>query len=159
MRINNITGLIKATAGAVTQATAGSDYLTTRVVGIQVVGGATALSTGDGKAYLRIPAALNGMNLASANIQVITTSSSGLPTVQIARGRQATPTSNFTYADMLTTKITIDATEYDSKDAAAAAVIDTSNDDVVTGDVIRVDVDVAGTGTTGLNVTLTFQLP
>jgi hypothetical protein len=60
---------------------------------------------------------------------------------------------------MLSTRITIDANEYDSKDATTAAVIDTSNDDVATGDVIRIDVDVAGTGTKGLNVTLSFQTP
>jgi hypothetical protein len=57
---------------------------------------------------------------------------------------------------MLSTAITIDANEFDSKDAATAAAINTSNDDVATGDLIRVDVDVAGTGTADLIVTLGF---
>jgi len=38
-------------------------------------------------------------------------------------------------------------------------VINTSNDDVATGDRIFVDVDVAGTGTKGLDVHLTFSEP
>lgn len=77
----------------------------------------------------------------------------------ITRGRQSSATSDFTYVDMLSTPITIDANEYDSKDAATQPVINTANDDLATGDVIRIDVDVAGTGTKGLNVSLSFQLP
>ena len=60
---------------------------------------------------------------------------------------------------MLSTKLTIDASEFDSIDAAAAAVIDTANDDVNTGDHIYIDIDVAGTGAKGLFVVLTFRLP
>ena len=45
------------------------------------------------------------------------------------------------------------------KDAAAAAAIDATKDDVNTGDKIFVDIDVAGTGAKGLFVELTFQLP
>lgn len=48
---------------------------------------------------------------------------------------------------MLSTALTIDATEFDSEDAAAQPAINTSNDDVVTGDHIYIDIDVAGTGT------------
>jgi hypothetical protein len=60
---------------------------------------------------------------------------------------------------MLTTKISIDASEFTSYTAAAAPVIDTGNDDVATGDLLAVDVDVAGTGAKGLGVLLTFTLP
>jgi len=42
---------------------------------------------------------------------------------------------------------------------ATPPVIDAANDDVATGDLIAVDVDVAGTGTKGLGVILSFQLP
>lgn len=131
----------------------------TKPVSVYAIEALTAITTGDGKAYFRIPTALNGMNLVMAGAAVVTTSSSGNPTVQIARGRQANATSAHTFADMLSTRITIDATEYDSKDATTAPVIDTANDDVLTGDLIRVDVDVAGTGTTGLIVTMSFQIP
>jgi hypothetical protein len=41
---------------------------------------------------------------------------------------------------MLSTNITIDVNEYDSKDATTPAVINTSNDDVLTGDNIRINV-------------------
>jgi hypothetical protein len=122
-----------------------------RVVEIKVVDDQTVVTTGDGKAIFCVPAALNGCNLTSAHAFVTTVSSSGLPTVQI---RNVTDT-----VDMLTTRITIDATETTSYTAAAPAVIDTAHDDVATGDLIAVDVDVAGTGTKGLGVILTFALP
>lgn len=131
----------------------------TKTASIQVIDAATAVTTGDGKAYFRIPSSLNGMDLVGVAAEVNTTSSSGNPTVQIARGRQANATSAHSYVDTLSTAITIDATEYDSKDATTAAVINTSNDDVATGDIIRVDVDVAGTGTAGLLVSLQFRIP
>lgn len=131
----------------------------TKVVSIQVIDGATTLTTGDGKAYFRIPTALNGMDLIICSASVLAKSTSGTPTVQLARGRQSNATTAHAFTDMLTTKITIDANEFDSKDAATAAVIDTSNDDVATGDLIRIDVDVAGTGTTGLFVTMQFRTP
>lgn len=137
---------------------AGSDF-GKRVASIQVIAGTDALAIGDGQAYLRIPAELNGYNLVGVAAAVVTKSTSGTPTVQIARGRQSSPTTAHSFVDMLSTLITIDSNEYDSKDAASAAVINTANDDVATGDLIRVDVDVAGTGTQGLIVTLIFQLP
>jgi hypothetical protein len=60
---------------------------------------------------------------------------------------------------MLSTKLTIDVGDFDSKDAAAAAVIDLTKDDVATGDQVNVDIDVAGTGTKGLIVVMTFGKP
>jgi hypothetical protein len=60
---------------------------------------------------------------------------------------------------MLSTRITIDATENDSADAAAPPVINTSNDDVATADRIYIDLDGVPTAAKGLTVTLAFQLP
>lgn len=111
----------------------------------------SAITTGDGKAHVFIPALLNGHNLVAAHAAVTTVSSSGTPTVQIANVTQA--------ADMLSTKITIDANEKTSYSAATPPVIDTGNDDVATGDELRVDIDVAGTGAKGLVVILTFEAP
>jgi hypothetical protein len=122
-----------------------------RVIEIKVLDDATAITTGDGKVIVCIPAALNGMNLTGAHAFVTTVSSSGLPTVQIRNVTDA--------VDMLSTKVSIDASEFTSYSAATAPVIDTSKDDVATGDLIAVDVDVAGTGAKGLGVILTFQLP
>ena len=124
----------------------------THVVSIQVTDpNGDALATGDGKAYFRVPSTINGCNLVGVAAHVTTVSSSGTPTIQVHNVTQA--------ADMLSTRVTIDANEKDSKDATAAAVIDTGNDDVATGDELRVDVDVAGTGTKGLIVELQFRLP
>lgn len=110
-----------------------------------------ALTTGDGKQYWRVPAALNGFNLVSVALHVTTASTSGLPTFQIHNVTQA--------ADMLTTKVSCDANEKDSSTATTAAVIDAGNDDVATGDELRCDCDIAGTGTKGAMVELGFQLP
>ena len=117
------------------------------------------ITTGDGKIYILMPAKTNGMNLVGGHISVITTSSSGTPTVQIARGRQANATSAHTFNDMLSTRFTIDANEYSSLNATTAAVINGTYDDIQTGDLIRVDIDVIGTGTANLYIYLEFQLP
>lgn len=130
---------------------AGVKWEFTRVIQVKVIDDATVLTTGDGKTIFCIPAALGGCDLTAAHAYVTTNSSSGTPTIQIRNVTQA--------ADMLSTRITIDASEPTSYTAAAAPVIDTGNDDVATGDLIAVDVDVAGTGAKGLGVILTFTLP
>lgn len=117
------------------------------------------LATGDGQAYVRVPESANGMNIISVAAEVVTKSTSGNPTIQIARGRQPNATTIHTFADTLSTALTIDANDWDSKDAATPAVINTSNDDLATGDLLRVDVDTAGTGTKGLIVIINAQLP
>ena len=129
----------------------GLKWQLTKDVQIKVIADTATLATGDGQAIFCIPASLGGCDLTAAHAFVTTVSSSGLPTVQI---RNITQT-----ADMLTTKITIDASEFTSYTAATAPVIDTGNDDVATGDLIAIDVDVAGTGAKGLGVILTFTLP
>lgn len=123
----------------------------TKVLEVKVFDDATTVTTGDGKMIFCIPLALNGCDLTAVAGFITTVSSSGTPTVQI---RNVTQT-----ADMLSTRITIDASEFTSYTAATPPVIDTGNDDVATGDLIAVDVDVAGTGAKGLGVILTFSLP
>jgi len=123
----------------------------TRVVAIKCIADDTALTVADGKAYFTVPLELNGMNLISVGAHVYTVSSSGLPTFQIH---------NLTDAqDMLSTLLTIDANEKDSKDAATPAVINTTYDDVATGDELRFDCDSAGTGTKGMEIRMGWQLP
>lgn len=139
---------------------AGSDF-GKRVVQVAVTDpNGTALTTGDGKAYFAIPGELSGYNLVDAEAAVTTTSSSGLPTIQIARIRTGTGAGT---VDMLTTRVTIDAAEFTSFTAATPPVVNASNDDVLANatsqDILRIDVDVAGTGTKGLMVILVFQLP
>ena len=147
-----------ATRAVTPDGLAGSDY-GKRLVGVLVSDPlGAAITTGDGKACFRVPSALNAYNLVTVAASLSTVSSSGIPTVQLRRSRRASATTR-TDADMLSTKLTVDASEFDSVDAAAAAVIDAANDDVNTGDNIYIDVDVAGTGAKGLFVELQFQLP
>lgn len=116
--------------------------------------GTTALTTSDA-AYYRIPAAYNGMNLVSVAATVGTgaagASSSGTPTFTVKNVTDAN--------QMLSTNLTVDATEYTSATAATAAVINTSTDDVVTDDLIEVACTTAGTGVTYATITMGYQLP
>jgi len=140
-----------STSLAVTpDALAGSNF-GKRTVQIAITAPDISLTTGDGKSYFVIPPELNGMNLVDADAAVITSSSSGLPEIDIYNVTDS--------HDMLSTNITIDVGEYTSYTATTAPVINTSYDDVATGDIIRIDVDTAGTDTTGLIVILSFQLP
>lgn len=120
---------------------------------VKVLPDTTVLSTGDGKASFPIDASLNGCNLIDCDAFVVGASSSGTPTIQLRRVRSASP------VDMLSTAITIDVSELDSTTAATGPTINTSNDDVATGDRIFIDVDVAGTGTDGLDVLMIFARP
>ena len=151
----------KAAASDINTGTDDTKYLTsdglagstlgTKNIQIKVCDDATALTTGDGKIIFCIPPELNGMNLVDADAMVSTVSSSGAPLIQI---RNVTDS-----ADMLSTRITIDATEFTSYTAETAPVIDASHDDVATGDLIAIDVDGAGTGAKGLTILLSFRLP
>ena len=131
-------------------ALAGSDF-GKRLIQLKVIDDSTTLTTGDGKLIFCIDAALNGYNLVAAQAFVSTVSSSGAPTVMIRNVTDA--------ADMLSTAITIDASEFTSYTAATTSVVDGGADDVATGDLIAIDVDGAGTGAKGLGILLKFQLP
>lgn len=123
-----------------------------RPIGIQVVNATDNTATGDAKAFFRIPEEYNGMNLIAVAATVYTAGTTNTTDIQIRNKTQT--------ADMLSTKITIDSTETDSSTAATAAVIDTANDDVATGDVIAIDVDaISTTPAQGLFVQLRFALP
>jgi len=133
---------------------AGSVVFGTRYVQMVIFDFATDIGEGNGKFYLHIPAGLNGMDLVEVHAKVITVGSGSTVDVQV---HNLTDTS-----DMLSTSLTIDNGELDSKDAATAAVINGSEDDVVTNDVLRIDVDGNGGDSTiakGLIVTLGFRLP
>ncbi len=119
-----------------------------KTIQIKIFTDTDTVTTGDGKAIFCIPSDMDGMNLVDADAFVTTVSSSGTPTVQIRNVTDA--------VDMLSTRVTIDASENTSYTAATPAVVDTAHDDVATGDGIAIDVDVAGTGAKGLGVVLRF---
>lgn len=114
-----------------------------------------AITTGDGKVAFRLDSSFDNMDLIEVGMSVTTVSSSGLPTIQLRRSRKNLVTSR-TIVDILSTKLSIDVSEFDSNDATTAAVINATNEDMAEDDVIFVDIDIAGTGTKGLCVTLVF---
>lgn len=98
--------------------------------------------------FAPMPLFTSTWNLNGAWANVFTPSSSGLVTVTLTRYRPSG--ASIANAAMLSTPITIDATEYTSYEATTDPVINTSNDDVTGGDFIGVNVTVAGTDTKGL---------
>lgn len=129
----------------------GADPIVQGVFEIKITNDLSTLNTGDGQFIFAIPSDLNGTNLVDAQAFVTTVATGGtLVTVQI---RNVTDS-----VDMLSTRITIDASEFTSYTAATPRVIDTTKDDVVTGDLIAIDVDAVGNTTRGkgLGVILRF---
>lgn len=136
--------------------------LNKRSVQIVVTDFTTNTATGDGQFYYRIPEILNGMNLVAVLANVVTAGTTGTTNVDIARCVAAASGNvcSSTVADMLSTNLTIDSGENSSSTAATPAVIDTANDDVATGQLLRIDVDaVHTTPAKGLILNLDFQLP
>lgn len=108
--------------------------------------------SGNSKAILRIPVELDGMSLYTVGAACSHSATSGTTTIQYRRVRAGSADVN-----MLSTPITIDATEIDSKTAAVPAVINASNRMVQEGDQIHFDVTTVGAGAIGLFVSFTFK--
>jgi len=118
----------------------------------QLFSGTQDVTVGDGRSYFKVPAGYNSHELTALTASVITAGTTGTLDVQIHNVTQA--------VDMLSTVLTIDSGETDSEDAATPYVIDTANDDIATGDIIRVDIDaVQTTKPQGLVLNLTFTNP
>lgn len=99
----------------------------------------TDITTGTGKAYLRAP---RGFTLTEVRASLFDASSSGVVTVDI----------NVNGSTILSTKLTIDATELTSETAATPPVISSAS--IADDDSITFDIDTAGTDAKGLIVTL-----
>ena len=121
---------------------------TERTLVIKCVADTIGPSVGNGITHVTIPSTLDGKNLSSAQAHVYTAGTGSTTTVQLH---------NLTDGqDMLSTAITIDASEKDSSTAATPSV--TGNyTEVSTADVIRIDVDVVATSTLGLEVRMVFN--
>lgn len=104
----------------------------------------TAITTGTSKLTFRAPYAFT---LTGVRASLTTASSSGTPTFDI----------NMNGATILSTKLTIDASEKTSVTAATPPVISTS---AITDDAeLTIDFDVAGTGAAGVKITLIGTYP
>jgi len=136
---------------AVTPDSLAGSYAGRKTVYMKVLAEDAAPTVTNGLMHFTVPSELNGMNLIDADAVVKTASSSGLPTFGIYN---LTDT-----VEMLSTDITLDTTELNSYTAATQPVVDAAHDDVVTGDIIRIDCSVIGTGTLGLDIILVFGLP
>lgn len=112
-----------------------------------------AITTGDGKAYYRIPGTLHGWLLTSCSATLDTAGAGGGFLCQLRRKRAGSD------ADMLSTRISIDNGENDSADAVTPPVVNTANDDVATADRIYIDLDGVPTGAKGLLVQMVFSTP
>jgi len=124
-----------------------------KVIQMVVVDFTTALTTGNGKFYFHVPSTLNGFDIVDVHAEVISAPAGSTIIIDLYNVTQS--------GDILSTNLTIDASETGSDTAAAAAVIDTGQDDLQTNDVIRVDIDQIGSSTagSGLLVTLICRLP
>lgn len=125
---------------------------TKKIVTIGVVSPTSDTSTGDAKGFFRVPSELNGMNLVAVAASVYTAGTTGTTDIQLRNKTDS--------VDMLSTKLTIDSTETDTSTAATPAVIDTTKDDVATGDIIAFDIDaVSTTAAKGLVIEMKFEIP
>jgi hypothetical protein len=116
---------------------------------------AVPVSIGDDLAYVsRIPSSLNGGIITAVHAQVKTAGSGGLSSWQLVKTGAGTGAVN-----VLSTELSIDTDETSSDTAATPPVINTANDDLVTGD--RLSLKGTAVGTTpakGLTVTVTITL-
>ena len=123
-----------------------------RIVELLAVDFTVDTAVADGLAYFHVPSSMAGMNLVEVHAEVFTAGTTNTTDIQIANVTQG--------ADMLSTVITIDSGETGSDTAAAAAAIDTGEDDLTVNDMIRIDIDaVSSTEAKGLLVTLVFRFP
>lgn len=113
----------------------------TEVIMVAVGDETTAITVGVAKISFRMPYAFT---LTSVKASLNVASSSGIPTVDI----------NEAGATVLTTKLTIDATELTSVTAATPAVIGGAGPALAADALMTIDIDVAGTGAKGLKVYL-----
>ena len=125
-----------------------------RYVQVVAKAAATALTVADGVAHVHIPAGLNGMDLAEVHAEVQTAPVGSTIIIEVSKNGAST--------QMLSTNITIDASETGSDTAATAAVIKSDGTEAVaTNDVVHINVTQVGSSTagSGLIVTLGFRIP
>ncbi len=125
--------------------------LNTRYVGMEPFSMKTPndIETGDGAGFLHIPPRLDTLSLVYVHAECATAPTDATISIQISIGA----------TDLLSTLLTIDATETGSDTAATAAVIKSDGSEVVsTNDLLEIDVDQVGStlAGSGLLVTLGF---
>jgi hypothetical protein len=130
-------------------ALAGSNLGTARG-GLVLVASDTAVATGDGTEGIPAAASMNGMDIINVVCTVHDKGITGTTDIQLRRRRAGSD------VDVLSTKVTI-GDEFFAQDG----VINTSNDDIATGDIFYFDIDAihSGTAPNGLSCVFEARLP
>jgi hypothetical protein len=153
--LSKVAAVSDVASNAQSKITARSATWDTKCVILKVYNEASAIASGDGKAYFAVPAALNGMNLTSVGGHLYTAATSAVVGVMVRNVTSA--------IDMLSAAKILewDVTEKDTATAAAAsaAVINTAGDGVATGEEIAIDIDAAASGAKGMEIRLSFRTP
>lgn len=123
-----------------------------RVLQLVLGGPSDDMVTGDAQASFTVPSVLNGAVITGVMASVVTAGTTGTAEIALRRSRSGSA------VDVLSTDVTIDTTETNSTTAATPAVINTSNDDLATGDILLVDVDAVHSGTAAKGAALTLTL-
>lgn len=130
-----------------------ASYVSPRILMAQVFASGSSVAVGSGKLLLTIPSSMSGYNLIEAHAKVETagaTNTTGFQIRNISKGKRR----------LLSTVLSIDSGEPGSDTAAAAFVVNGSNDDVSAFDLLSLDVTtVSTTAPKGLVLTLTFSKP
>ena len=120
-----------------------------RYIQVIVADPSTALTTGDGKAVVHIPIGLNGYELVEVHAEVNTAPAGSTIIVEVSKNGAST--------QMLSTNITIDASETGSDTAATAPVVQTNgNEDVSTNNTVQINVTQVGSSTAGSGLIVTM---
>jgi len=122
-----------------------------RTIIIKAIPDADDTYVGDGITAVTIPATFDGLNLYSIGGHVYTAGTGATTDVQLHNLTTA--------ADVLSTKLTIDATELDSSTAATPVVINTGVNGVSTATVLRIDIDqiASSSAAKGLEIRMEFR--
>ena len=126
----------------------GSDW-GVKEVGVEVYASDEAVAVAQGTSGIPIPASMDGMDLVHATATVHDVGVTSSTTVQVRRRRAAAT------ADMLTTLMTLTTTQFNATTGVSG------NNDILTGDILYIDVDTihSGTAPNGLSVVLEFRKP
>lgn len=133
------------------------------LVHLKVFDDTTAAATGDDARRFVVTSDLGGTRLRSAHASVSTASTSGTVLMQVVNMTAGT-------VDLLSTRTEIDAGEFTSYTGTVQHVVNTGTigfagggtfptNYITQGDVLRIDVDAAGTGAKGLEALLEFGPP
>lgn len=126
---------------------------TDKVVQLNVTSARTFVVTGNNQAQFVVPPSLSGYVLTSAHAYVTTTGTGNTTDIMLTRTRSGSS------VNMLTSGLRIDTGENGTDTASNAYVINTSNDDVASYDVIGVNVTGSHTvPARGLIVTMVLEI-